>query len=65
MTPKNSLKHRKKERNATEQNEIDELKSELASLQDLLVKEREKNPALENYIRRENLKFMNIPKREG
>ena len=33
------------------QNEIDEMKSELASLQDLLAKEREKNTALENYTR--------------
>ena len=29
------------------------------------MKEREKNTALENYIRRENLKFMNISEREG
>ena len=34
------------------QNEIEEMKSELASLQDLLPKEREKNTALENYTRR-------------
>ena len=54
-----------KETKECQQNEIDEMKSELASLQGLLAKEREKNTALENYTRRENLKFMNIPEREG
>jgi len=29
------------------------------------LKEREKNTALENYTRREYLKFMNIPERKG
>ena len=54
-----------KETKECQQNEIDEMKSELASLQGLLVKEREKNTALENYTRRENLKFVNIPERKG
>ena len=54
-----------KEIKECQQNEIDQMKLELASIQDLLAKEREKNTALENYTRRENLKFMNIPEREG
>ena len=41
------------------------MKSELVSLQGQLAKEREKNTALENYTRRENLKFMKIPEHEG
>ena len=45
-----------KETKECQQNEIDEMKSELASLQCLLAKEREKNTALENYTRRENLR---------
>ena len=47
-----------KEIKECQKNELDEMKSELASLQGLLAKEREKNIALENYTRRENLKFM-------
>ena len=54
-----------KETKECQQNEIDEMKSELASLQGLLVKEREKNTALGNYTRRENLKFMNISEPQG
>ena len=38
-----------KEIKECQQNEIDEMKSELASLQGLLAKERETNTALENY----------------
>ena len=54
-----------KEIKECQQNELDEMKSELTSLQGLLAKEREKNTALENYTRRENLKFMNVPERDG
>ena len=44
-----------KETKECQQNENDEMKPELASLQGLLAKEREKNTALEHYTRRENL----------
>ena len=50
-----------KEIKECQQNEIDEMKSELAALQDLLAKEREKITVLENYTRRENFKFMIFP----
>ena len=30
-----------------------------------MAKEREKNTTLENYTRQENLKFMNVPERDG
>ena len=45
--------------------EIDELKSELQKTSLLLNVERENNIALENYTRRENLKFMNLPEDRG
>ena len=45
----------------SQQKEIDELKSELQKTSLLLNVERESNIALENYTRRENLKFTNLP----
>ena len=44
----------------TQQLEIDESKANLAKTKSLLNEEKENNTALENYTRRENLKFMNI-----
>ena len=49
----------------SQQNEIDELKSELQKTTLLLNVEKENNIALENYTRRENLKFMNLPEVHG
>lgn len=49
----------------SQQKEIDELKSELQKTTLLLNVERENNIALENYTRRENLKFMNLPEDRG
>ena len=51
--------------NEAQQLEIDELKEDVIKLNELLAIEKEKNTALENYTRRENLKFMNIPENEG
>ena len=45
----------------SQQREIDELKFELQKTTMLLNVERENNVALENYTRRENLKFINLP----
>lgn len=44
----------------TQQLEIDESKADLAKTKSLQNEEKENNTALENYTRRENLKFMNI-----
>lgn len=49
----------------SQQREIDELKSELQKTTLLLNVEKENNIALENYTRRENLKFMNLPEDRG
>ena len=49
----------------SQQNEIDELKSELQKTTLLLNVEKENNIALENYTRRENLKLMNLPEVHG
>lgn len=49
----------------SQQKEIDELKSELQKTTLLLNTEKENNIALENYTRRENLKFMNLPEDRG
>ena len=49
----------------SQQKEIDELKSELQKTTLLLNVEKENNIALENYTRRENLKFMNLPENRG
>lgn len=45
----------------SQQKEIDELKSELQKTTLLLNVAKENNIALENYTRRENLKFMHLP----
>ena len=49
----------------SQQKEIDELKSELQKTSLLLNVERENSIASENYTRRENLKFMNLPEDRG
>ena len=49
----------------SQQKEMDELKSELQKTTLLLNVERENNITLENYTRRENLKFMNLPEDRG
>ncbi len=49
----------------SQQKEIDKLKTELQKTTLPLNAERENNIALENYTRRENLKFMNIPEERG
>ena len=49
----------------SQQKEIDELNSELQKTTLLLNVEKENNIALENYTRRENLKFMNLPENRG
>ena len=49
----------------SQQKEIDELKSELQKTTLLLNTEKENNITLENYTRRENLKFMNLPEDRG
>ena len=49
----------------SQQKEIDELKSELQKTSRLLNVERENNVASQNYTRRENLKFMNLPEDRG
>ena len=47
-----------------QQEEIEIIKQELSDARKQLNEEREKNIALENYTRKENLKFMNIPESE-
>jgi len=49
----------------SQQKEIDELKFKLQKTTMLLNVEKKNNVALENYTRRENLKFMNIPEDRG
>lgn len=49
----------------SQQKEIDKLRTELQKTTLRLNAERENNIALENYTRRENLKFMNIPEERG
>ena len=61
---KEDLKTQKSIKEA-QQLEIDELKAGVIKLNELLAIGKEKNTALENYTRRENLKLMNIPENEG